>query len=125
MGLRPRQPVNGQGLLFACPIQQSEHEIRAEIEVVLRGRGIVVARTDAKAALGADGRWGFRVTPGWPDLTAVLPGGRFWGIECKRFGQKLRPEQEKVRAEIESAGGLYTIATGVADVLAVLESRAV
>lgn len=126
MGIRARQRENGQGVLFACPTQRSEAEIRAEIETVLRDRRICFSRTDATPVrVLIDGRPIFhgRVRRGWPDITAVLPGGRLWGIEVKRPGQTLTPKQNEVRAEIESAGGYFTVAAGVADVLAVLERK--
>lgn len=126
MGIRARQPENGQGVLFAHPVQRTEAEIRAEIEAALRARGVCFARTDASPVrVLIDGRPIFhgRVRRGWPDITAVLSGGRMWGIEVKRPGEKLNPEQEKVRAEIESAGGFYTVATSAADILAALEKE--
>ena len=126
MAIRARQPENGQGVLFARPVERSEREIRAEIEAALRSRGVCFSRTDATPVRATDdGRPIFhgRVRVGWPDITAVLPGGRVWGIEVKRPGQTLTPKQNEVRAKIESAGGYYTIATGVADVLAVLERK--
>ena len=50
-------------------------------------------------------------TPGWPDIIAVLPGGRFLGIECKRPGGKQSFAQSVVQSAIGSVGGIYAIIT--------------
>ena len=44
--------------------------------------------------------------PGWPDFLLVAPPyGRLHGLELKRRGQKLRPEQEDFLNRLQAAGG--------------------
>lgn len=54
--------------------------------------------------------------PGWPDITGILPGGRFLGIEVKSKYGRLRPVQKKVLQELQDSGGLVFVAKSVDDV---------
>lgn len=57
---------------------------------------------------------------GMADILAVLPGGRFWAIECKRVGKQPTADQEAFCRAVEAAGGTYTVAYGVGEVERVL-----
>jgi hypothetical protein len=46
---------------------------------------------------------------GYPDIAAVI-GGKSVYIEVKAGSDKMRPDQLKVKAEIEAANGMYFIA---------------
>lgn len=48
-------------------------------------------------------------TKGWPDYCAVLPDGRFWGIEVKAHDGRLSPEQKAVHEEIRKHGGVAEV----------------
>jgi len=57
--------------------------------------------------------------PGLPDYIAIYKG-RFVGIECKAGKNKLSQHQERMKGEIEAAGGLFIVAYSGADVLKAL-----
>jgi hypothetical protein len=50
----------------------------------------------SRSTMGADGK-------GWPDLTCVRPG-RLVVIECKRVGERPRPEQRRWLDDLAAAG---------------------
>lgn len=71
---------------------------------------------------------GLGSVPGLPDRIGVLPGGRFLAIEFKLpermswDGRRLPPTeltdiQEKVRKEIEAAGGVYIVCRCLEDII--------
>lgn len=56
------------------------------------------------------------VTPGAPDIIAVVDG-RFLGIEAKTKTGRLREDQKICRDAIEASGGTYIVARSVEDVM--------
>ena len=54
--------------------------------------------------------------PGWADIIACLPGGRFLAVECKTGTGKLTKKQEQFRVMVENVGGLYVEARSIDDV---------
>jgi hypothetical protein len=46
---------------------------------------------------------------GSPDIIAILPSGKFLGIEIKAGGDRLRPAQQAFRAKIVEAGGEFLV----------------
>ena len=70
------------------------------------------------AVVWATGRRAFRRRrpAGWPDITGILPGGRFIGLECKAKGGRQPPAQKAMQQEIEKRDGIYVLARGVEDV---------
>lgn len=60
--------------------------------------------------------------PGWPDLIGVLRDGRAFCIECKRPGQRLRPEQEAFWRSARAWGVRGGVATSVSEALALLDA---
>ena len=51
------------------------------------------------------------VQKGISDIGAVTPTGRIMQIECKRPGEKLRPEQKVWLANISRSGGIAMLCT--------------
>ena len=47
---------------------------------------------------------------GMADITSIIDG-KHVSIEIKTGKDKLRPEQEKVKSEVEAAGGVYIVAS--------------
>jgi hypothetical protein len=82
----------------------------------LRRLGALVAVTDAGAAYRAGAFFGDAVPRGWPDLTGLLPNGRFVGVECKAEGGRQSPAQKRMEGEIRSRNGLYVLARSARDV---------
>ena len=61
-----------------------------------------------------------KYTPrGLPDILCCLKG-QFIGLEVKRKGQKLRPEQVAIGQAIKKAGGLYYMVRSIDEVKDIL-----
>lgn len=60
---------------------------------------------------------------GQPDITAILPGGKFLGIEVKSKLGRLSEHQKIFHLRIRQAGGLAIVARSVGDVEAFLNER--
>lgn len=86
----------------ACLRWLAEHDIPAAV-------------TDAGAAYKAGRYSGWAPPAGWPDITCVLPGGRFLGVECKAPKGRQSKKQKAMQERIERLGGLYVLAKGVDD----------
>ena len=87
----------------------------------LRANGCLVAVTDAGAAHKAGAYCGDSVPPGWPDITGLLPSGRFIGIECKAPGGRQSQVQKLIEHEIRKRDGIYVLAFSVEDVTRAIE----
>ncbi len=79
---------------FLFPKAAQEKHVVEQVMGLLEKRRIFHARTDSSYYF-VDGEWRAPKinVAGWPDITAVLPDGRFLGIECKRKGEKARKSQ--------------------------------
>lgn len=119
-----RRAMNGNAQLFPGLAVVNEKDRQAAILAYLKKQGVVHSVTDTKPVIyfeNGEKRFSKRVSEkGWPDITAVLPSGRFWGIEVKSGDGRLSPEQKTMRDRIEQSGGVYTVAQTVNDVAAVL-----
>jgi len=83
----------------------------------LHRRGALACRTNSGVLHLANGNWMHTGVPGWPDITGLLPGGRFIGVECKaRRGGRQSPDQARMEREIRGRNGIYVLARGVEDV---------
>lgn len=101
--------------------RRPEREIQKRIVRRLRASGCLVAVTDAGAAYRAGGFFGESIPVGWPDVTGLLPGGRFLGVEVKSARGRQSAAQKQMQDEIESRGGLYILAYSIEDVLKAIE----
>ena len=81
----------------------------------LRAHGALVAVTDAGAAYRAGASFGDAIPPGWPDITGLLPGGRFIGVECKAKRSRQSPAQKQMQEAIGRRGGIYVLARKAED----------
>jgi hypothetical protein len=52
---------------------------------------------------------------GFPDRFGITREGKFFAIEFKANGRKLTDNQERVRRQIEQAGGLYIVCRRLED----------
>ena len=93
-----------------------EREIQRAILIYLRDRGCLVAITDAGAAYRAGAFFGDAIPAGWPDITGLLPDGRFVGVECKAPGGRQSPAQKAMEEAITRGNGIYILARSVEDV---------
>jgi hypothetical protein len=64
-------------------------------------------------------------TPGLPDIIAILPGGRFLGVEVKTRLGRVRPEQLAVHASITAAGGAVMVVRSLDDLVRGLAAHGV
>jgi hypothetical protein len=105
--------------VFAQPRRhrgKPERAIQRTILIYLRVRGCLVAVTDAGAAFRA-GVFGADTVPaGWPDITGLLPDGRFIGVECKSPTGRQSPAQSRMQEEIRRRNGVYILARSIEDV---------
>ncbi len=100
-----------------------EAKLQAAIVRFLRATGALVAVTDPGTLrkFGVQGR-STGIPAGWPDLTVVLPGGRFMGIECKSPKGKQTGKQRMMQQQWEQLGHRYILARSVDDVIEALEN---
>jgi hypothetical protein len=75
-----------------------------------------VAVTDAGAAYRAGAFFGDAIPAGWPDITGLLPDGRFIGVEVKAPTGRQSPVQRLMEQEIRKRNGIYVLARAVEDV---------
>ena len=93
-----------------------ERAVQKAILLWLRARGCLVAVTDAGAAYRAGSFGADTVPTGWPDITGLLPDGRFIGVECKAPDGRQSLVQKSIEAEIRKRSGIYVLAKCVEDV---------
>lgn len=93
-----------------------ERAVQRAIVTYLRARGCLVAVTDAGAAYRAGAFFGDSIPSGWPDITGVLPSGRFIGVECKAASGRQSPVQKAMEAAVRKRNGIYILAKSVDDV---------
>lgn len=96
--------------------RKPERAVQKAIVAFLRARNCLVAVTDAGAAYRAGAFFGDAIPAGWPDITGLLPDGRFIGVECKAPGGRQSPAQRAMEQEIRRRDGIYVLARGVEDV---------
>jgi hypothetical protein len=104
--------------VFAQPRRRGKPEraIQRAILLWLKANGCLVAVTDAGAAYRAGSFGGDTVPAGWPDITGLLPDGRFVGVEVKAPGGRQSPAQKVIQQEIRKRSGIYILAYSVQDV---------
>jgi hypothetical protein len=98
-----------------------ERAVQKAVVVWLRARGCLVAITDAGAAYRAGAFFGDALPAGWPDITGLLPDGRFIGIECKAPGGRQSSAQKLMEQEVRRRNGIYVLAYEVEDVQHAIE----
>jgi len=94
-----------------------ERAVQNACLAVLRQHGVLVAITDAGAAYRAGAFFGDAIPRGWPDITGLLPDGRFVGVECKAPGGRQSAAQKRMEAEIRKRNGIYVLARSAEDVV--------
>lgn len=60
---------------------------------------------------------------GIPDLIACAPDGSFWGVEVKRRGGKISPDQTDFIQRVRAKGGHAFVAYSLDDVMAEVERK--
>jgi hypothetical protein len=95
---------------------QSENKIKTNILAYLKLHKIFAWPSENYRAHGR----AFIGEPGMPDITGMLPGGRFLGIEVKTATGKQSDNQKAFQARCDKEGGLYILARSLDDVTAVL-----
>ena len=93
-----------------------ERAVQRAIVLWLRAHGALVAVTDAGAAYRAGSFGADTVPTGWPDITGLLPDGRFIGVECKAPEGRQSPAQKCMEQEILRRRGIYVLARRIEDV---------
>lgn len=93
-----------------------ERAVQRAILLWLRANGCLVAVTDAGAAYKAGAFGADTVPAGWPDITGLLPDGRFIGVEVKAHGGRQSLVQKRMEQEVRKRSGIYVLAYSVEDV---------
>jgi hypothetical protein len=93
-----------------------EHTVQKTILLWLRLNDCLAAVTDAGASYRAGAFSGYAVPAGWPDITGLLPDGRFIGVECKVKGGRQSEAQKVMERNIRQRNGIYILARSVKDV---------
>jgi len=83
---------------------------------VAEGDRLPGAVTDAGAAYRAGAVRRRHVPPGWPDITGLLPDGRFIGWSGKAPDGRQSPVQKSMEAEVRKRSGIYVLGRNVEDV---------
>jgi len=96
--------------------RKPERAVQKACLAELRRLGALVAVTDAGAAHRAGAFFGDAVPAGWPDITGLLPGGRFIGVECKSKHGRQSAAQKEMEREVRRRGGIYVLARSAEDV---------
>ena len=109
--------------VFAPRKHRGKPERAAQRAIVeyLRLRGCLVAVTDAGAAYRAGAFFGDAIPAGWPDVTGLLPDGRFIGVEVKAPDGRQSPVQKAMEEAIRKRHGIYILARSIDDVEEVLK----
>lgn len=100
----------------------TEAQIQRSICKVLDMHGVIYSVTDASRSFTPNGEVRAKVRKGWPDITAILSGGKALMIECKSEKGKLRPEQKIMLDRLEKQGALTLIARSGHEVYEFLQS---
>jgi hypothetical protein len=98
-----------------------ERAIQRAILLWLRANGCLVAVTDAGAAYRAGAFFGDAIPAGWPDITGLLPNGRFIGVEVKAPKGRQSDVQQHIEREVRKRDGIYVLARSVDDVQRAVE----
>lgn len=102
-----------------------EHKIQNDIRVGVSMHGHTIFRANVGTVKQKDGRYFSTGLPaGFPDLFGFRKGdGKFFFIEVKNERGRLRPDQERFKAFIESKPVLYGVARSVEDALKIIEGN--
>lgn len=102
-----------------CAPVASETSIMIAIMDRLRWAGYGVWRQNTGGRRNRSGQYVQFNPPGWPDVQAIKAGHSVF-VEVKRPGEKPRPEQLEMHAELRHYGATVIVATSVDDVAAAL-----
>lgn len=108
---KPKRPA-------ARKTYRSEAEIQAGIMGYLNTMKIFAWRNNTGGFSPRPGQFLRFGEPGSADILGVLPGGRFFAIECKRVGKRATPLQAEWLAQVNENGGLGFVASSADDVRA-------
>lgn len=100
-------------------IKISEKEVQTAILQYLQVKRIFHFRNNTGATKTEGGGFVRYGTPGSPDII-VVQNGIFIGIEVKRPGGKLSPNQKLFCDALLKAGGRYIVAHSLEDVMEIL-----
>ena len=104
-------------------MEKSENVIQREIMEYLKMRGIPATRNHA-GRVHVGSHWINLGKAGFPDVLACLPPhGFFLGLEIKKPGEELSGMQEKVKFDIEQAGGTVLRISSIQELNELLKER--
>ena len=96
---------------------RTEKQIQKDICDVLGRLGMPFSVTDVGLMRDKDGNFKYkRGTVGWCDVTSILPGGIFFGIEVKRQGKNPTEAQEAMHELLQQHGAEIIVARSASEV---------
>lgn len=101
-----------------------EGAIQAAILAQLVAMGIACWRQNTGAAKDKRGRLVRFGVVGQGDLAGILPGGRYFEIECKAERGRITPAQRARAEQLAAAGALYIVAREVASTVLAIRRAA-
>ena len=90
----------------------AETDIQRKVMAALKALRVPAWRVNATSR-----SYRMAVNPGMSDIIAILPGGRFLGLEVKVPGARVSDAQIDFGGEVEKAGGVYLVVTSADDFL--------
>lgn len=109
-----------QGRSLLCGILRTilENEVIKAIRTFLDYKKVLYFRVNnIPIPLKGGGFRRFTGKKGAPDLVCVVEPGLFVGIEVKRPGGKLSPDQIQFQKEVQAKGGIYICVSSVSELL--------
>ena len=105
------------------PDTRTEKQIQAAILAELARRNIPHTVSDVGLMRNKAGVFKFkRGTQGWPDISAVLPDGKFFGIEVKSAKGEVSTRQKAVHVRLEAYGAIVLVVRSAYEVYEFLEA---
>lgn len=101
----------------------TEQALQQAILIALGSRpDLRIWRVNAGGSPGLRGGWVKGAPPGHPDLTGILRGGRWFGIEVKTEDGKQSEQQKRFEAMATGLDGLYAVVRSVEEAVATVDS---
>lgn len=101
---------------------RSEKQIQQDIVSALRVLNIPHTVSDVGLMRDKQGNFKFkRGTQGWPDISAVLPDGKFLGIEVKSAKGKVSEQQVSMHGTLIKSNAIIIVARSASEVFNFIE----
>lgn len=108
--------------LAVKPLTETEQQLQSKILLALgQRRDLKIWRSNAGDSLGFNGGVIKGLPAGHPDLSGMLRGGAWYGLEVKRPGQKPSESQVKFAAMCKQMSAHYAVVHSVDEASAAVD----